>query len=247
MVTENNHFQSAPGEVPAGVRVWVVGDIHGRDDLLERCLWRIADDGQGFTGRRIIVFLGDYVDRGPMGSAVLERIADDLPPGFESVTLLGNHEWMMLRFLGNFRYGSTWFLNGGLETLRSYGVELHDTADRSACLLAQDTLVRILPRHHRDFLAGLVPSHVLGSYRFVHAGLRPGVPFARQSLDDLLWIREPFLMSEADFGCIVVHGHTISLVPEIRANRIGIDTGAYQTDRLTTLVLEGRGLRFLST
>jgi serine/threonine protein phosphatase 1 len=162
-----------------------------------------------------------------------------------SICLLGNHETYLCEFLRNPEILPIWKRYGGLETLLSYGIipPIAPNA-RGQAQLAQ-TFGRVLPSSHRRFLSSLRPYFVCGDFFFVHAGVRPGVPLTSQSEEDLLWIREDFLLCEDDFGKIVVHGHTPTLEPEIRSNRINIDTGAYATGRLTCLVLEGDAVRFL--
>ncbi len=226
-------------------RIYAIGDIHGRLDLLMRLQDKIrADAARSRARRRVIVYLGDYVDRGPDSQAVVEHLAQNPLEGFETVHLKGNHEDMMLRFLAGEPVARIWFMNGGMETLRSYGVT-GLVEDLPA--IARAALARGVPEGHRQFLGGLALSHTEGDYLFVHAGIRPGVPLARQGEADLLWIREEFLDSDASHGKVVVHGHTISPRPEVRANRIGIDTGAFMTGRLTALVLEEDDASFLAT
>jgi len=234
---------------PGGSRLYAVGDIHGRADLLESLIEQITADAASHpdTAKRLI-FLGDYVDRGPASSAVIDLVLDNTPPGIEVVRLMGNHEEMMLRFLADIAVGRTWMMNGGDATLRSYGVEPPSLFSGAPALhRAQQHFAERLPARHLSFLQGLAISHTEGDYLFVHAGVRPGVALDRQRTEDLLWIRDEFLASNRDFGKVVVHGHSISLDPEFRANRIGIDTGAYATGRLSCLVLEGNRRAFLHT
>jgi serine/threonine protein phosphatase 1 len=234
---------------PAGSRLYAVGDIHGRADLLESLLEQIAADAarQPEAAKRLI-FLGDYVDRGPASSAVIDLVLHAALPGVEVVPLMGNHEEMMLRFLEDIAVGRTWMMNGGDATLRSYGVDPPGMFSGTSVLReAQQHFADRLPARHLSFLEGLAITHTEGDYLFVHAGVRPGVPLDRQHTEDLLWIRDEFLDSERDFGKIVVHGHSISLDPEFRPNRIGIDTGAYRSGQLTCLVLEGTERRLLTT
>ena len=241
--------QRPPSEAPAGSRIYAVGDIHGRADLLEALLAQIADDAarQPDTAKRLI-YLGDYVDRGPASSAVIDMVLRDRPTGFEVVPLMGNHEEMMLRFLEDLAIGRTWMMNGGDETLRSYGVDPPSMFAGTPVLRhAQQQFAERLAASHKSFLESLAVSHTEGDYLFVHAGVRPGVPLDRQRTEDLLWIRNEFLESDSDFGKVVVHGHSITLDPEFRANRIGIDTGAYRSNQLTCLVLEGTERQLLTT
>ena len=243
----------APGRLSDGVRVYAVGDVHGRADLLAPLLARIrADAAEGDTERRVVVMLGDYVDRGPQSEQVvdllLEAIARAPADGLEIVSLMGNHERMLLDFIeAPFEAGTLWLTNGGRETLQSYGfspVTLMTLRPDDFGAL-RNAFLALLPDEHLRFYQGLPLAHGEGGYLFVHAGINPAAKLDDQDETDLLWIRAPFLRHEAAFGPIVVHGHSIRKEPEVRSNRIGIDTGAYSTDRLTCLVLEGTELRFL--
>ncbi|MBF0251057.1 MAG: serine/threonine protein phosphatase [Alphaproteobacteria bacterium] len=242
----NRDASFPPSSVPPGVRVYAIGDVHGRFDLLERLLDRVARDAEPFGGRRVLVVLGDMVDRGPASAQVLERLSrlGDDPDfaRFERHMLMGNHEDMMLRFLAGEGQGFVWLLNGGKETVESYGVPggLSPAGARAE-------LLRRIPDAHRKFLDGLKTMHREGDYAFVHAGVRPHRPLDRQHADDLLWIRARFLDSAEDFGALVVHGHSPVERAEIHANRIAIDTRAWLSGTLTCLVLEGAGRRFLTT
>lgn len=234
---------------PAGTRIYAVGDIHGRADLLFQLHDMIAADAGPRPGVACyVVYLGDYVDRGPDVRAVLETLSAGRLEGFTAMHLMGNHEEEMLAFLDGESDGYNWLQFGGRSTLLSYGVRLDETFDIADRLVdARQRLRQALPPAHEAFLRNLKLSLSAGDYLFVHAGIRPGVPLAAQNQQDLLWIRDDFLNSDADHGQIVVHGHTISKQPEVRRNRIGIDTGAYASGRLTCLVLERDGQRFLST
>lgn len=238
-----------PASLPEGMRIYAIGDIHGRDDLLKCLLGQIAEDARNAPGaHNILIFLGDYVDRGLQSKAVLDRLTQARLPGFDYVFLKGNHEQAMLQFLDDASFGKTWKYYGGLETLHSYGVtELTRTDDPAAFERARRQLAEVLPDAHLHFLKTLSPSAEFGGYFFAHAGIRPGVPFNRQIEEDLLWIREGFLDSERDFGRVVVHGHTPNEEVVVRPNRIGVDTGAYMTGVLTALVLEGASRRFVQT
>ncbi len=235
--------------VPRGVRVYAVGDVHGRFDLLEQLLGQIERDAEGAADLvKYVVFLGDYVDRGPQSRLVIERLAGPPLPGFGAIHLRGNHEAAMLDFLADVQIGGAWIAYGGNATMASYGV-VPPAEDAPPEFLeeARQQLLAALPDHHLAFLKRLRNSIAIGDYLFVHAGIKPGVPLDRQAESDLLWIRREFLHSTADHGKVVVHGHTIAEQPEVRSNRIGIDTGAFATNRLTALVLEGTERRFLCT
>ena len=230
--------------VPDDVFVAAIGDVHGHLDLVEQ-LWQLISDKarQSQCRHKVLVFVGDYVDRGPRSAALVDRLLQGFD-GFETVYLMGNHDQTLLQFLSDPSVGEVWRNFGGLETLRSYGVT-YDPArgwadTRSAFALA-------MPQAHIHFFKNLKLHHVIADYVFVHAGLRPHVKLEDQSTQDLLWIREEFLDSDTNFGRVVVHGHTPAREPVVRHNRIGIDTGAYMSGKLTALVLEGRERQFLST
>ncbi|GBD42668.1 Bis(5'-nucleosyl)-tetraphosphatase, symmetrical [bacterium HR40] len=237
--------------VPDGVRIYAVGDLHGRRDLLEEIEERIAEDlaASPRVVRPFLVYLGDFVDRGMDSRGVLERlVVNPLFEGVPRVLLLGNHDLWMREFLRGQPIGASWLQFGGDATLASYGVRLDFTLPEPQRLaLARDGLAERLPDTHRRLLAALELAWSCGDYFFCHAGIRPGLPLDRQSPEDLLWIREPFLSWRGNAGKVVVHGHTVSEDPVVRPNRIGIDTGAYLTGRLTCLVLEGTDVRFLAT
>lgn len=238
-----------PSSTPSSTRIYAIGDIHGRLDLLEQLQAEIRRDSLDFRGQRLVVIhIGDYVDRGLESRKVIDRLLDAPLSGFESVFLRGNHEQALLDFLADSRIGLDWMAYGGDSTLFSYGVGIEGPRSQPSTMeRARHQLRRNLPDRHLAFLRDLKPFHEEGDYFFAHAGVRPGVALAAQRLEDLLWIREPFLSSGADFGKVVVHGHSISPRPEERPNRIGIDTGAFMSGCLTALVLEGESRRFLQT
>lgn len=227
-----------PPHVPAGIRIYAIGDLHGRADLLASLLLQIeVDIALHPVSRPIAVFLGDYIDRGPDSKEVLDLlVTQGRTP--ETVFLKGNHETFLLNFLKNPTLLDNWRQYGGLETLVSYGLKppinpsLNDQAR-----LARD-LTSAMPESHRQFFKALQLSFVCGDFLFVHAGLRPLIPIQQQTEDDLLWIRDDFLLWDKEFEKIVVHGHTPVLEPDIRFNRINIDTGAFATGRLTCMTIE---------
>jgi serine/threonine protein phosphatase 1 len=234
--------------VPDGSRVYAVGDIHGRLDLLREINQLIHEDAYARQApRNVVIYLGDYVDRGPASREVVEHLLEARLPGFELHHLIGNHEDSLLRFLADPRIIGPWLDFGGGPTLLSYGVRPPDPRSEQDVARAQDELRERLPARHLDFLQGLKLSHSEGDYFFVHAGVKPGVALHAQTSEDMLWIRHAFLESSADFGKIVVHGHTIVERPDVRRNRIGIDTGAFASGRLTCLVLDGEDWSFLQT
>ncbi len=233
-------------KVPEGSRVYAIGDIHGCTDLLRALHDAILEDAEGASpARRVAVYLGDYVDRGPDSRGALDILIETPLAGFETVHLIGNHEEFLIRFLDDPSIAPLWLMNGGGATCRSYGADpdAGDGGHRFEEL--QRALKAGVPETHLAFLAALRPSYVEGDYLFVHAGIRPGVPLGDQVESDLLWIREPFLSSTEDFGKVVVHGHTPTREPVVRVNRIGVDTGACYGGTLTALVLDGEDRRFL--
>jgi serine/threonine protein phosphatase 1 len=233
---------------PRGHRAYVVGDIHGRLDLLEQILAKIDADLKARPVRKtLLVFVGDLIDRGPNSAQVIERLRTYRRAGVRPIFLLGNHEEVLLRILGGDRsLISSWLRFGGIQCLKSYGVDATalGSLDEAAILTAIRAAV---PQKHVEFLESFLDTCRFGDYLFVHAGIRPGVELELQSQTDLRWIREPFLLDGSDHGFTVVHGHTISSAVEERANRIGIDTGAYRTGVLTALVIDGPERRFIDT
>jgi serine/threonine protein phosphatase 1 len=219
--------------------------VHGYAGLLDALHARIRAhaDASG-AKRRVLIHLGDYVDRGPDSKGVLDRLAAPWP-GWERVDLMGNHEAMMLGFLDGTRDGRVWFANGGLETLASFGVD----TDRSEPFLRAE-LIRALGEAGLRRLRRLRLSHREGGYFFAHAGVRPGVPLDAQRAEDLLWIREAFLRAEFDPkagpGAVIVHGHTIHPEPADLPHRIGIDLGVYRHFRLGAVALSGAKREFLT-
>jgi Calcineurin-like phosphoesterase len=236
---QNSIFRKWPRpRVPNGVRIYAIGDIHGRADLLDELLKRIDTDLEtNPVSHSIEVFLGDYIDRGPASRQVLDQLVARSQTN-QTVFLKGNHENLLTRFVTNPPMLQTWQELGGLETLMSYGIipSINANAATQAQLATQFDLV--LPKVHRRFIDDLKSSFTCGDFFFVHAGVRPGIPLAKQREEDLLWIRQDFLLYENDFDKIIVHGHTPVLQPDIRPNRINIDTGAYATGQLTCLMLE---------
>lgn len=234
--------------IPAGQRFYAVGDIHGRLDLLDALIAQIdADHAARGPAEVHLVFLGDLVDRGPQSRGVVERVMELCTKRANTRCLGGNHEDILLRCLeGDKRTLSTFHRVGGRETLISYGVSADDYDAASLdeiSLLAQDAV----PKDHIAFLSGLGDYLLAGSYLFVHAGIMPGMPLADQSREAMRWIRGEFTECPDDFGVMVIHGHTITEAVDARTNRIGIDTGAYATGRLTAIGLEATERWFLST
>ena len=231
-----------------GYRAYVIGDIHGRLDLLDQLLAEIERERSKSPARKtLLVFLGDLIDRGPQSAQVIERLRSYSSEGVRTIFLLGNHEEVLLRILD----GDTWLIPswlrfGGAQCLQSYGgdpAKIVGKSDERALAVIRAAI----PEDHEQFLKSFVDTCRFGDYLFVHAGIRPGIPVENQLQEDLRWIREPFLLDDSDHGCVVVHGHTISPEVEERPNRIGIDTGAYRSGVLTALALEGSRRWYLQT
>lgn len=234
----------AAASIPAGLRAYVVGDIHGRLDLLDRLLAIVAEDSADCALETRLVFVGDYVDRGSHSMQVIERLLE-LPP--QTCFLRGNHDQAVLDFLSDAAFYRTWKNYGAQETLLSYGVRPPRFDDAQEIAEVRDRFAQNLPASHVKFLQDLELFVEIGDYFIVHAGVRPGIDLKAQNAADMLWIRDDFLFSNRNFGKVVVHGHTPTDTPVSRENRIGIDTGAYATGRLTALVLEKSSRRFLHT
>jgi diadenosine tetraphosphatase ApaH/serine/threonine PP2A family protein phosphatase len=235
-------------KTPDGMRLYAIGDVHGCDDLLAETHERIAADlAARPIGDHRIIHVGDYADRGPDSAAVIARLAAQTATDPHVLCLRGNHDELLVGFLDDpFNYGATLLGNGGEETLRSYGVMPtvmgRITGDFGAL---SEKLSETMPAADQAFLRGLPLSVRFGDYFFCHAGIRPGVALDDQDPDDLTWIREEFLRDDRDHGVVVVHGHTPAIEPEVKSNRINVDTGAVFSGRMSCAVLEGTEVRFL--
>ena len=234
--------------LPPGLRVYAVGDIHGRADCLKELQVIInehAADGRGL--KNIIVYLGDYLDRGPYVRETIDELIAGPLPGFDAVHLMGNHERMLLDFLDDPSVLKFWLDNGGMATLLSYGVKVSTGTSIVFAEDLQNELNSVIPKSHTEFLRNLKLYYKAGDYVFVHAGIRPGVSLEKQDIKDMLWDMEEFSEFEGDHGFRIVSGHTIQSDPLVTPNRIGVDTGAYATGILTCAVLEGDRVEFLSS
>ena len=239
-----SEYGRRPG-LPDGLRIYAISDIHGCADLLERALQSIdVDLERGKIESSLCVFLGDYIDRGLDSRRTIDLLIDRSRLG-PTVFLKGNHEDVLLGFLRDPSRLHDWRQFGGLQTLVSYGLRPTLSPSASEQLALARAFAAALPPDHKQFLEGLKPSFSCGDYFFVHAGVRPGVALDEQKEEDLLWIRDEFLTSRIDFGKFIIHGHTPVREPDLRANRLNIDTGAYATGRLTLLRLEGTELEFI--
>lgn len=237
-----------PPRLPEGLRIYAVGDIHGRDDLFAELMDKIEADKTARPHPNCgLILLGDLIDRGPSSATVIERairLRRDWPVFH---WLVGNHEEVFIKALSGDVAALKFFCRiGGEETILSYGID-HATYSRMTYEELLVVLEQAVPAAHRDFLAAGEEMVLLGDYGFVHAGLRPGVALDSQKPSDLRWIREPFLSADGDFGRFIVHGHTITQTVDERANRLGIDTGAYASGVLTAVAIENDERRFLTT
>jgi serine/threonine protein phosphatase 1 len=228
--------------LPEGTRIYAFGDIHGRSDLLRKMFAVIdADVAQNPVSRPIEVFLGDYIDRGPDSAHTVDLLLERSLYS-ETIFLKGNHEAYFLEVLRDPTKLEDWRQFGGLQTLMSYGIQPTLNPDRAEQAELIRALTEVMPNDHLKFLQDLKPSFVCGDFFFVHAGVRPGIPLKEQQETDMLWIRNEFLDSNENFGKFIVHGHTPVHEPDIRPNRINIDTGAYATGNLTLLKIQGSSM-----
>ena len=230
--------------VPAGTRVYAVGDVHGRRDLFDAMIAAIeADDAARGAADTTVVLLGDLVDRGPDSAGVISA-ARDWQARRNVRIIAGNHEEMFLESFTKLDVLRRFLRYGGRETVLSYPV---NKAEYTAASLSEAQLLmrRAVPAEDLSFIRSFEDRIIIGDYLFVHAGIEPGIPANEQSLSDLRWIREPFLSHSGDHGHIVVHGHTIFDAADVQSNRIGIDTGAFASGLLTALCLEGDARRLI--
>jgi serine/threonine protein phosphatase 1 len=238
--------EDRPPAVPAGQRVYAIGDIHGRLDLFDALIAAVeADDAEAIKARTTVVLLGDLVDRGPDSAGVIAR-AREWKERRRLRVLAGNHEEMFLLSFQKKDVLRHFLRFGGKETLESYGIAANPKNKKELETL-QEAMHDRVPPEDLEFIREMEERIVIGDYAFVHAGIVPEIALDKQKGADLRWIREPFLSSEQRHSHVIVHGHTIYAKPELRENRIGIDTGAFASGRLTALVLEGTGRRFIQT
>lgn len=225
--------------LPDGVRVYAVGDIHGRADLLAQTLSAIEADAATNPAPRILqVFLGDYIDRGMQSREVIDLLLAPPPKGHERICLMGNHEETLLRFLEDPSVLRSWGNYGGYATLAAYGIAIPNAMTPAHLAHTRDRFRANLPDHHLQFLRHLKLCHELGDYFFVHAGIAPDIALDAQQSDALLWIRERFLNHRGFFPRYIVHGHTPVPEPDIRNNRANLDVSGNLPDRLCCLVMQ---------
>ena len=245
---------------PVGERIYAIGDIHGRCDLLERLIGQIEEDCADLPAgmKATIIFLGDYIDRGLQSRAVIDFLISDRLERFNTIFLMGNHEEALLRFLDDASFGKQWTRYGGAETLYSYGFNPPNSraslASHEAMAAAAQAWEKVwtgfrqsIPHDHIEFFQTLRPYHVAGDYLFVHAGMRPNVPLNEQTQRDMLWIRDEFLDDDRPFDHVIVHGHTPTEDIHRDNRRIGLDTGAFISGKLTAVKLQDEQVSFLFT
>lgn len=236
-----------PG-IPEGRRVYAIGDIHGRDDLLRKLLGIIAEHRDGYEGEVTYVFLGDYVDRGMQSREVIDTLMTYDYAGAETIFLRGNHEQVMLDIFTEPMMAKGWLAFGGLETLLSYRVPTHGMpASEADFIRLSQQMEKTIPEEHIAFLRDTLISWELGDCLFVHAGVNPDYPLDQQHQHDLLWIKEAFIDAARQYEKLIVHGHYIEDDAALLPHRVGLDTGAYSSDRLTCGVFEGNDVSLLDT
>lgn len=250
-IRAHHHFENsiihAP-ELPISSPVYAIGDVHGRADLLHALIDVIIHDSRSSSDRPHLVFLGDYIDRGFQSREVLSTLIElGRDDAFETVFLKGNHEQAMLRFLHDHKIGPDWANFGGRETLISYGISPPKSVNAvEEWQEIQKELVQTIPNQHVEFLENLAVSHKIGPYGFVHAGVKPGVPYEQQTDEDRMWIRDEFLNAKDKEDLFIVHGHTPVNAPYSDHRRVNVDTGAYFTGRLTAVKIQGDKMSFLT-
>lgn len=216
--------------------IYAIGDIHGCITLMRSAYDNVLRDIPSGPGKKLVIFLGDYVDRGPDSKAVLEFLCQPSIEGVVHIALCGNHDAEFLSFLREPKINMGWLGFGGLETLRSYGVDaMHIMKNGGGASVLERTVKQAVPATHVDLLASLPTMLEIGQLVFAHAGVRPEIALNEQTDEDLMWIREPFLSKGPKLPVLVIHGHTISSEPDFGTRRVGIDTGAFATGRLTVL------------
>ncbi len=238
-----------PAKIPDNTIIYAIGDIHGRCDLLNKIHEKIlSDSSDSKSANKLVVYLGDYIDRGRESKQVVELLINNPLKDFEKIYIKGNHEIAMQSYIDSNGENAAWLLWGGDATLQSYGVPLRDKSGQKLTNAAMaKKLDENLPPTHKEFYSNLKLSYISGDYVFVHAGLKPKVPLAEQTESDLTTIRDEFIFSQERFEKTVVFGHTVFSKPLNVDGKIGIDTGAYFSGILTAAVLEKDNVKFIST
>jgi len=244
--TQKPDLVGPPKGLGAGRRIYAIGDVHGHLDLLTALEGLIEKDlHEAPINELFVVYLGDYIDRGPNSAGVIEHLVHGGTLPGQKIFLRGNHEAAFLRYLSEPELIREWRNYGALEAIASYNVDVFKELRSGADALHKAFLERF-PASHRSFIEATTNSFALDGYFFCHAGVRPGLPLEAQSEADLLWIRNDFLNHSGAFERCIVHGHTPVEAPQHLRNRINVDTGAYMTGQLTAVVLEGSAVRFLT-
>jgi len=238
-----------PHKTPDNTIIYAIGDIHGRFDLLQQMHKLILQDIDAYKDyQKIVIYLGDYIDRGTNSKEVIECLINNPLIDFKKLYLKGNHENAMLGFMTNPVETEAWMFWGGDSTLISYGVDLYqENGEKNNIKKLSMDLQNKLPEQHKDFLRQLKLFHLEGDYMFVHAGVRPGIDLMMQKEEDLIMIRNEFIFAPDNFEKTIVFGHTIFREPFVSNRRIGLDTGAYASGRLTAGVFESDNVRFINT
>ena len=220
-------------------QIFVIGDIHGCNNLLKKVHKEILDKSNNIHDQKLLIYLGDYIDRGPNIKETIQSLLDFQPNNFQQIFLLGNHEQMMLDFINNVPDSLyLWILNGGDKTLYSYGIKEISSVKNETI---RDKFVSNIPKDHLHFFKNFSLSYQWGDYFFVHAGIDPDIPLDKQDKNILIWTRSSkFLASSKIFEKIIVHGHTSHPRVEDLDNRINLDTGAFYSDTLTCLVINAK-------
>ena len=218
-------------------QIFVVGDIHGCHIFLTQIQKKILDKSNNTSGNKLLIYLGDYIDRGPKIKETIQALLNFQPDNFQQIFLLGNHEQMMLDFINNVPDSLyLWILNGGNETLNSYGIKGTEFLNNETI---RNELVNNIPKNHFQFFNNLTLSYQWGEYFFVHAGIDPDIPLDKQDKNTLIWQRRSkFFSNTKVFEKIIVHGHTPQPKIENLANRINLDTGAFYTGILSCLIID---------
>jgi serine/threonine protein phosphatase 1 len=241
--SEGVHLLDA--RAPEGLRLYAIGDVHGRADLLAQMHALIRRELEEAPPRDWrVIHLGDYVDRGPASCGVLDLVVEAGRADPRMMALGGNHDIGFLDFLADPMNGALFLNYGGVETARSYGVDL-DLGSTARLVQGHRDLIAAVPDAHLSLLQTLEFSATFGDFFFCHAGIRPGIELERQVVDDLVWIRDPFLTYAGPHPKVIVHGHTMEAEPEILPNRVNVDTGAWRSGRLSALVVDGVEKRIL--
>ena len=233
---------------PPNTRIYAVGDVHGHIKLLEIIHTLIRNDlEKNPVDDYKLIFLGDYIDRGPDSAGCIEYLINLMAENNNVICLKGNHEDKLENFLADpIGFADSFFTYGGIDTAVSYGIDMAEYRGRDDEISRKGSeLSNSIPAHHKSFYSKLDKSVTFGAYMFVHAGVRPGVALDQQSEDDLIWIRSEFITNQQLYEKVIIHGHTPAYPMEVQPNRINVDTHAYQTGVLSCLVLQGSDYRVI--